>query len=73
MKKRGQTLASTPHEVKTNCSKWKVLKLTIDTVNKLTLTQNDEILLSHDLTMSQVNEIASQPIGFTAFSKENGQ
>ena len=69
----GQTLAMANHAVKTDCNKWKVLKLAIDENNKLTLKQKNKTLLSHDLTLEQIEEIASQPIGFNAFSKEKGQ
>ena len=69
----GQTLTSTKYNVDMACNEWKVLKLTIDEDNKLTLTQKDTTLLSHDLTQEQIEEIANWPIGFNAFSKENGQ
>ena len=69
----GQTLASKKYKVDMDCDKWKVLKLTIDENNKLSLTEKNKTLLSHDLTASQIDEISNQPIGFNAFSKEKGQ
>ena len=69
----GQTLASKKYEVEMDCNNWKVLKLTIDRNNKLSLTEKNKTLLSHDLTVSQVDEISNQPIGFNAYSKEKGQ
>ena len=69
----GQTLASTKYKVEMDCDKWKVLKLTIDENNRLSLTEKNKTLLSHDLTVSQINEIINQPIGFNAYSKEKGQ
>ena len=68
----GQVLDSRRYEVEMGCYDWKVLKLTIDENNKLTLKERDKILLSHDLTLSQIEEIASHPIGFNAYSKEKG-
>ena len=69
----GQTLTSTKYKVKMDCDEWKVLKLTIDEDYKLTLTHKNKTLLSHDLTEEQIEEIATWPIGWTAFSKEKGQ
>ena len=68
----GQVLDSRRYEVEMGCYDWKVLKLTIDENNKLTLKERDKILLSHDLTVSQIEEIASHPIGFNAYSNEKG-
>ena len=48
-------------------------KLTIDENNNLTLKEKNKTLLSYDLTVDQIEEIASQPIGFNAYSKEKGQ
>ena len=69
----GQTLASKKYKVDMDCDKWKVLKLTIDENNKLSLTEKNKTLLNHDLTVSQIDKIANQPIGFNAYSKEKGQ
>ena len=70
---RGQTLTAKKYKVKMDCNEWKVLKLTIDTSNKLILTQKNKTLLSHDLTSKQINKIANQPIGFNAYSTKKGQ
>ena len=69
----GQVLDSRKYTVEMDCYDWKVLKLTIDENNKLTLTEKNKTLLSYDLTVDQIEEIASQPIGFNAYSKEKGQ
>ena len=68
----GQVLDSRRYTVEMGCYDWKILKLTIDENNKLTLKERDKILLSYDLTVSQIEEIASHPIGFNAYSKEKG-
>ena len=69
----GNTLDSKKYTVEMDCYDWKTLKLTIDENNKLTLTEKNKTLLSYDLTLKQIEEIASQPIGFNAYSKEKGQ
>ena len=68
----GKVLDSRRYEVEIGCYDWKVLKLTIDENNKLTLKERNKILLSHDLTVSQIEEIASHPIDFNAYSNEKG-
>ena len=69
----GNTLDSRKYKVEMGCNDWKTLKLTIDESNKLTLKEKNKILISHDLTLSQIEEISSQPIGFNAYSEEKGQ
>ena len=69
----GNTLDSRKYKVEMGCYEWKRLKLTIDENNKLTLKEKNKTLLSHDLTLDQIEEIASQPIGFNAFSIAKGQ
>ena len=69
----GNTLDSRKYKVEMDCYDWKTLTLTIDENNKLTLKEKNKVLLSHDLTLSQIEEMSNQPIGFNAYSEEKGQ
>ena len=69
----GSNLAMTAYRVSAGCNSWKNLKLSIDASRTLTLKERNRTLITHDLTLEQIEEIASQPIGFNAYSKRRGQ
>ena len=69
----GQSLATATQTVNTGCNRWKRLKVKIERDGKLTLLDGENSLLSHSLTMTQIEEIASHPIAFNAYSQRQGQ
>ena len=69
----GSHLAMTAYRVSAGCNSWKNLKLSIDASRTLTLKERNRTLITHNLTLEQIEEIASQPIGFNAYSKRRGQ
>ena len=69
----GQSLATAVQTVNTGCNRWKRLKLKIERNGKLTLLEGENSLLSHNLTTTQIEEIADHLIAFNAYSQRQGQ
>ena len=69
----GQNLTTATQTVNTGCNRWKRLKLKIERNGKLTLLEGENSLLSHNLTIAQIEETADHPIAFNAYSQRQGQ
>ena len=69
----GSVLARTSHQVSTGCGSWEKIKVRVNRNGKFLVLQGSQTLLEYKLTLSQLEQIARQPIGWSAYSTRSGQ
>lgn len=69
----GSIVARTSHQVSTGCDNWEKLKVRVNRNGKFLVIQGSDTLLEYKLTLSQLEQIAEQPIGWSAYSARLGQ
>ena len=69
----GSVLARTNHQVSTGCGSWEKIKVRVNRNGKFLVLKGSDTLLEYKLTLSQLEQIAKQPIGWSAYSASAGQ